>query len=215
VIFLAKTTTKDVYINISGRKSLENFIELLSDALKYVEFTLTYREGVVKVRLYGEKEVVNQSVLTVKSYGRMFIQSSTPNRNGYYIHNLKLIQQIGSKIVSLDTISTVLIHSGVDSEVEGQELITTATMQEVQEILEQLHDLIQEAPQNVRTQIIKRVLATISYCTGLDSSFVLEKGLELEYFKTQQNTVSINYEPKKCISDLIELLSEESTNSEN
>ncbi|MCE7741171.1 MAG: DUF2067 domain-containing protein [Candidatus Heimdallarchaeota archaeon] len=208
---MARTTTKEIYVNIIGRKSLETFIELVSDALKYVEFTLTYKEGVVKVRLYGEKEVVNQSVITVKSYGKMFIQSSTPDKHGYYTHNLKLIQQIGSKIISLDTISTVLIHSGVYSMVEGQDLITTATMQEVQQILEQLHDLIQETPLNVRTQIMKRVLATISYCTDLTTSFVLDKGLELEYFKTQQNTVLINYEPKKCITDLIELLSKESS----
>jgi len=210
---LARTTTKEIYVNITDRKSLESFIELLSDALKYVEFTLTYKAGVVKVRLYGEKEVVNQSVITVKSYGRMFIQSSLPNKQGYYTHNLKLIQQIGSKIISLDTISAVLIHSGVYSMVEGQDLITAATMQEVQQILEQMHVLIQETPLNVRTQIMKRVLATISYCTNLTPSFVLDKGLELEYFKTQQNTVLINYEPKKVISELIDLLSEESSSS--
>jgi len=215
VIFLARTTTKDVYVNISDKKYLERFIELLSDALKYIEFTLTYKEGVVKVRLYGQKEVVNQSVITVKSYGRMFVQSTTPNKHGNFTHNLKLIQQIGSKIISLDTISAVLIHSGIPSSVEGQDLITKATMQEVQNILEELHNLIQETPLSVRTQIMKRVLATVSYCTDLSPSFVLEKGMELNYFKTQQNTVSINFEPKKCITDLISILSEKTAKVEH
>ena len=211
---MARTTTKEVYVNIPDKKYLERFIELISDALKHVEFTLNYKEGVVKVRLYGEKEIVNQSVITVKSYGRMFVQSTTPNRHGNFIHNLKLIQHIGSKIISLETISAVLVHSGVPSSVEGQDLITKATMQEVQHILKELHDLIQESPLNVRTQIMKRVIATVSYCTDLSQNFVLEKGLELDYFKTQQNTVSINYEPKKCIEDLIKILSEESTKSD-
>jgi hypothetical protein len=153
-------------------------------------------------------------VITVKTYGRMFNQSATPNKYGDFIHNLKLIQQIGSKIISLDTISTVLNNSGIPSSVEGQELITKATMYEVQHILGEMHRLIQEAPLSVRTQVMKRVIATISYCTDLSPIFVLEKGLEHEYFKTQQNTVSINYEPKKCISDLIEILSEKSVQSE-
>ncbi len=214
MICLARTTTKEVYVNISDKNFLESFIELLSDALKYVEFTLTYKQGVVRIRLYGEKEVVTQSVITVKSYGRMFLQSFTPNKEGYYNHNLKLIQRIGSKIISLETLSTVLQYSGVHSMVEDQNLITKATMREVQQILVQLHNLIQETPLNVRTQVMKRVLATISYCTNLSPNFVLEKGLELDYFKTQQKTVSINYEPKKCIADLIEILSEESTDSD-
>ena len=135
MIFLARTTTKEVYVSISDKRYLERFIELLSEALKYIEFTLTYKEGVVRIRLYGEKEVVNQSVITVKTYGRMFNQSITPNKHGDLSHNLKLIQQIGSKIISLDTISTVLNHSGIPSSVEEQDLITKATMKEVQQIL--------------------------------------------------------------------------------
>ena len=70
--------------------------------------------------------------------------------------------------------------------------------------------MIQDTPLSVRTQIMKKVLATISYCTNLSPSFVLDKGLELGYFKTQQNNVSINYEPDKCIKDLIEIMSNES-----
>lgn len=211
---MARTTTKEVYVNISGKKAIENFIELLSDALTYIEFTLTYKEGVMKVRLYGEKEVVNQSVITVKSYGRMFSQSTTPNKNGCYIHNLKLIQQIGSKIISLEIINEVLVRSGVHSEVEGQDLITSATMYEVQQVLEELHNLIQEIPLTVRTQTMKRVLTTVSYCTGLNPSFIIEKGLELDYFKINQNMISVNYHPKKCIEDLIELMSEGNVQSE-
>ena len=212
---MARSTTKEVYVTISNKKSIENFIELISDALRYMEFTLTYKEGVVKIRLYGEKEVVNESVATVKSLGRMFLQSSTPNKNGYYAHNLKLIQQMGSRIISLETLSTVLNYLGFPSRVNEQDLITTATMKEVQRILEELHDLIQETPLSVKTQVMKRVLATISYCTSLDSDFVLEKGLELEYFKIQKNTISINYEPQKCISDLIQILSKDSVQAEN
>lgn len=210
VIFLARTISKEIFVNIPDKKLIQNFIEILSDALSYAEFTLTYREGTVKIRVYGEKEEVNQALLTIKSYGKMFLQSITADKEGVYIHNLRLIQQIGSKIISLDILNTVLKYSGFESKIDGQNLVTQATMKEVQYILKQLHNLIQDTPLSVRTQIMKKVLATISYCTNLSPSFVLDKGLELGYFKTQQNNVSINYEPDKCIKDLIEIMSNES-----
>jgi hypothetical protein len=214
VIGLAKTTMKEIYISIVKKDLLENFLELLSDSLRYVEFVFTYRKGKSKVSLFGEREMVNQSALVVKELAKMFNQSAVINNEGYYVHNLKLIQQIGSKIISLQSISTVLNHLNIVSTVEDQSLVTKASMQDVQKILSSMHDLIQETPLNVRTQVMKRILATVSYCTELSPSFVLDKGLELEYFKQQKNTISINYNPEKCIRELIEKLSEESTQAE-
>ncbi|OLS33215.1 MAG: hypothetical protein HeimAB125_00920 [Candidatus Heimdallarchaeota archaeon AB_125] len=214
MIGLAKTTMKEIYVSIVKKELLEYFLELLSDSLRYVEFVFTYRKGKSKVSLFGERETINQSALIVKSLAKMFNQSSILNSDGFYVHNLKLIQQIGSKIISLQSISTVLNHLDVQSTVKDQDLVSKASMQEVQKILSSMHDLIQETPLGVRTQVMKRILATVSYCTNLSPSFVLDKGLELEYFKQQKNTISINYNPEKSIRELVEKLSKESTQTE-
>lgn len=205
---------KEIYVSIAKKDLFEYFLELLSDSLRHVEFVFTYRKGKSKVSLFGEREMVNQSALIVKDLAKMFNQSSILNGDGFYVHNLKLIQQIGSKIISLESISTVLNHLKIPSSVQDQNLVTKASMQEVQKVLSSMHDLIQETPLNVRTQVMKRILATVGYCTELSPSFILDKGLEMEYFKQQKNTISINYNPDKCIKELIEELSKESMKDE-
>lgn len=214
MISLARTTKKEIYVNIVRKDLLEYFLELLSDSLRHVEFVFTHRKGKSKISLFGERVVVNQSAIKVKILAKMFNQSAILNTDGYYVHNLKLIQQIGSKIISLQSISTVLTHLEIPSSVKDQNLITKATMQEVQKILSSMHELIQETPLNVRTQIMKRILATVSYCTELSPSYILDKGLEMKYFKKQKNTISINYNPEKCITELIEKLSGDSAQTE-
>lgn len=214
MIILAKTTIKEIYVSITKKDLLEFFLELLSESLRFVEFTFTYRKGKSKISLYGERDMINQSAFIVRDLAKMVNQSSVLNGNGDYVHNLKLIQQIGSKIISLNSISTALNHSGFPTSVKDQNLITKANMREVQGVMASMHELIQQTPLNVRTQVMKRILATVSYSTQLSPLFILDKGLELGYFKEQKNTVSINYDPEKCIIELIEKLSKDSVQAE-
>ena len=206
---MARTTTKEVHINFPKKEYLQFFIEVLSGSLKHVEFTLTYKHNGFKVKLYGERESVLESVGTVKILGKMLVRSVTPNSEGFFAHHLQLIQQVGSRIISLDSLSSVLNHSGIPSLVVKQELITEATMEEIQEVLAYLYDSIQELPLNIRTQIMKKVILSVSYCTNLSSDYVIEKALELGYFQETSDSISINSDPEKIIEDLIEKLSAE------
>jgi hypothetical protein len=214
VIFLAKATVKEIHIKFPHKKHLEHFIEVLSTALKHVEFTLTYKQGVLRIRIIGERDAVIESVFIAKSTGKMFVESMNPNRDGFYVHHLRLIQQISTKIISIDSISSVLTYSGSESFVRGQELFSKASMQEVQYILSELYDLVQEFPRTIRTQTMKKVLLTVSYVTDYPSEFVIDKGLSLEYFKYQNESIVINEAPDKCIEELIEKLSRDKTKKE-
>jgi hypothetical protein len=214
VSFLAKATVKEIHINFPQKKHLQHFIEVLSSALKYVEFTLTYKQGVLRIRIAGERDSVIESVNIAKSTGKMFVASMTPNKDGFYNHHLHLIQRISTKIISIDSISSVLNYSGSESFVSGQELITKSTMQEVQIILSDLFNIIQEFPRTIRTQIMKKVLLTVSYVTDYPPEFVIDKGLELDYFKYQNESIIVNEAPDKCIEDLIEKLSKNTTKDE-
>ena len=213
MIFLARTTTKEVHINFPKKEYLQFFIEVLSSSLKHVEFILSYKHNGFKVKLLGERESVLESVGTVKIIGKMIVRSVTPNSQGFYAHHLQLIQQIGSRIISLDSLSSVLRHSGVPSSVVKQELITKAKMEEIQDILAYLYDLIQEIPLNIRTQIMKKVLLSVSYCTNLSPEVVIERALELDYFQKTSNSVTISSEPEQLIEELIEKLSAEEIQS--
>jgi len=206
---LAKTAIKEVHINFPRKEYLQFFIEVLSNSLKHVEFTLSYKNNGFKVKLYGERESVLESVGTVKILGKMLVRSVTPSSEGFYAHHLQLIQQIGTRIISLDSLSSVLHHSGVPSSVVNQELITKAKMEKIQNILAYLYDLIQELPLNIRTQIMKKVILSVSYCTNLSPEFVIDKALELGYFQKTPNSITINSEPEKIIEELIEKLSAE------
>ena len=212
--FLAKATIKEIHINFPHKKHLQHFIEVLSTALKYVEFTLTYKQGVLKIKIQGERDVVIESVNIAKSAGKMFVGSMTPNKDGFYAHHLRLIQQISTKIISIDSISSALNHSGSESFVNGQELITTASMQEVQHILSELYVLIQEFPRSIRTQTMKKVLLSISYVTDYPTEFIIDKGLSLGYFKRQNESIIVKEAPDKCIEELITKLSEDKTKKE-
>lgn len=206
---MAKTAIKEVHINFPRKEYLQFFIEVLSNSLKHVEFTLSYKNNGFKVKLYGERESVLESVGTVKILGKMLVRSVTPSSEGFYAHHLQLIQQIGTRIISLDSLSSVLHHSGVPSSVVNQELITKAKMEKIQNILAYLYDLIQELPLNIRTQIMKKVILSVSYCTNLSPEFVIDKALELGYFQKTPNSITINSEPEKIIEELIEKLSAE------
>jgi hypothetical protein len=214
VSFLAKATIKEIYINFPHKKHLQHFIEVLSTALKYVEFTLTFKQGGLRIRIQGERDAVIDAVNIAKSAGKMFVESMTPNEDGFYTHHLRLIQQISTTIISIDSISSALNHSGNESFVRGQELFTTASMQEVQYILSELYDLIQEFPRSIRTQTMKKVLLTISYVTDYPAEFVIDKGLSLGYFKYKNESVVVKEAPDKCIKELIEKLSEDKTKKE-
>ena len=212
--FLAKATIKEIHINFPHKKQLQHFIEVLSTALKYVEFTLTYKQGVLRIRIQGERDAVIESVNIAKSSGKMFAESTIPDKDGFYTHHLRLIQQISTKIISIDSISSVLNHSGNESFVRGQELVSKASMQEVQYILSELYELIQEFPRSIRTQTMKKVLLTISYVTDYPAEFVIDKGLSLGYFKRQNESVTVKEAPDKCIDELIKELSEDKTKKE-
>ena len=214
MIFLARTTTKEVHINFPKKEYLQFFIEVLSSSLKHVEFILSYKHNGFKVKLFGERESVLETVGTVKILGKMLVRSVTPTSQGFYAHHLQLIQQIGSRIISLDSLSSVLRHSGVPSSVVKQELITKAKMEEIQDILAYLYDLIQEIPLNIRTQIMKKVLLSVSYCTNLSPEVVIERALELDYFQKTSNSVTISSEPEQLIEELIEKLSTEEIQSQ-
>lgn len=205
---------KEIHINFPHKKHLEHFIEVLSTALKHVEFTLTYKQGVLKLRIIGERDAVIESVNIAKSAGKMFVGSMTPNKDGFYVHHLRLIQQISTRIISIDSISSALTHSGNESFVRGQELFTKASMQEVQYILSELYDLIQEFPRTIRTQTMKKVLLTISYVTDYPHEFIIDKGLSLGYFKQKNESIIINVAPDQCIEGLIEKLSDDKTKKE-
>ena len=209
MFFLARTAIKEVHINFPKKEYLQFFIEVLSSTLKHVEFILSYKHNGFKVKLFGERESVLESVGTVKILGKMLVRSVTPNSEGFYAHHLQLIQQVGSRIISLDSLSSVLNHSGVPSSVVNQELITKATMEEIQDLLAYLYDLIQELPLNIRTQIMKKIILSVSYCTNLSPDFVIEKALELGYFQKMQNSITINSEPEKVVEELIATLSNE------
>ena len=209
MIILTKGTTKDVHISISNKDHLQFFIEVLSKALEHVEFILNYKQGGIRVRLFGERETVQQSVGTVKIFGKMISNSVAPDANGYYSHHLRIIQQLSTKIISLDSLSSVLQYSGTSSYQEGQELITKADMKLVQEVLEELLDILQNVPLNVRSQAMKKVVLTVSYCTDYDPSFIIDQGLEYDLFKYQRDSIAIAESPEKCIEDLIENLSSE------
>ena len=104
MISLAKTTKKEVYVNIVRKDLLEYFLELLSDSLRYVEFIFTHRKGKSKISLFGERVVVNQSAIKVKILAKMFNQSAVLNTDGYYVHNLKLIQWLSMSLKSQENI---------------------------------------------------------------------------------------------------------------
>ena len=209
MIFLTKGTTKDVHINMPKKEHLQFFIEVLSKALEHVEFILNYKHGGIRVRLFGERESVLQSVGIVKTFGKMITNSVIPDNNGYYSHNLRLIQQISTKIVSLDSLSSVLHYSGIPSYQEGQELITMANMKLVQEVLEELLEILQDTPLDIRSQAMKKVILTVAYCTNYEPSFVINQGLEFNLFQYQRDAIAIAESPEKCIEDLIENLSKE------
>jgi hypothetical protein len=214
VISLAKATIKEIHIKFPHKKHLQQFIEVLSTALKYVEFTLTYKQGVLRIRITGERDAVIEAVHIAKSTGKMFVESMTPNQDGFYVHHLRLIQQISTRIIAIDSISSVLTYSGSESFVKGQSLYSKSSMQEVQYVLPQLFSLIQEFPKTIRTQTMKKVLLTISYAADYPPEFVIEKGLSLGYFKQQDGSITVNESPDKCIEVLIEKLSDDRTKKE-
>ena len=214
MVFLAKATVKEIHIKFPHKKHLQHFIEVLSTALKYVEFTLTYKQGVLRIRIIGERDAVIEAVNIAKSTGKMFVESMTPNQDGYYVHHLHLIQQISTRIISIDSISSVLTNSGSESFVRGQELFSKSSMQEVQYILPELYNLVQEFPRTIRTQTMKKVLLTVSYAADYPPEFVIEKGLSLGYFKRQNDSITVQEAPEKCIKALIEKLSNDKTRKE-
>ncbi|MFW9852345.1 MAG: DUF2067 family protein [Candidatus Thorarchaeota archaeon] len=211
---MAKTAVKEIHVNFPNKNYLQSFIETISNALKHVEFTLNYRQGGLKIRITGEKDVVFESAHLVKSLSSMFVRSTTPNNEGYYSHHLQLIQQVGSKIISLDSLSSVLQNSGISTSVVGQELVTKANMKEVQKVLSDLFVLMQELPLNVRSQTMKTIILTASYCTNYSPDFIIDQGFKYECFREQSGSIVINMAPEKCVEYLLQKLSDENTKQE-
>ena len=211
---LAKTTLKDIIITLPDKKNLQFFIELLSDTLRFVEFSLSYKLGNMKIRLIGDRESVMQSIETVKTLSRMFSTSVVPDKEGFYAHHLKLIQQVSTRIVSLESIATVLNVSGYSSRVIDQTLISKAKIEEIKEIVLQLYEIIQQIPNNVRIQAMKRVILAVCYKTQFLPDFVIDKGLKNNYFREHNSSLSLTESPENVIVKLIDDLSKEEVKNE-
>ena len=211
---MAKTTLKDIIVTLPDNKHLQFFIELLSDTLKFVEFSLSYKLGSMKIRLIGDRESVMQSIEIVKTLSRMFSTSVVHDKEGFYAHHLKLIQQVSTRIVSLESIATVLNLSGYSSRIIDQTLISKAKIEEIKEIVLQLYEITQQIPNNVRIQSMKRVILAVCYKTQFLPDFVIDKGLKDNYFREHKSSLSLTESPENVIAKLIDDLSKDEVQNE-
>ena len=88
-------------------------------------------------------------------------------------------------------------------------------MKEVQKVLSELFVLMQELPLNVRSQTMKTIILTASYCTNYSPEFIIDQGLKHEYFRQQADSIMVNIAPEKCIEKLLLKLSNENTKQEH
>lgn len=205
---------KEVFIALDKKADFQFFIEILSDALRHADFSLSSRYGGLKIRFYGERDTVNTHVRIAKSIFKIFLQSTQADKDGYYLHDLKLLQMTSKKIISLDSISTVLNHNGFPSSVENRTLKTTATLSQVRGLIDSLYSIVQQIPIYARTAAMKNVLLTVCYTLNMVPEFVLEKGLESGVFKETKDKVLINQSPDKCIEEMLQKLSDAKIQSE-
>ncbi|MHA1302281.1 MAG: DUF2067 family protein [Candidatus Heimdallarchaeaceae archaeon] len=211
---MAKGTVKDISINIHRKDQLDSFIRLVSDSLSNVEFFLQYKLGSVKVRIFGEKDVVNDAVFKLKTLSKMFLDSYRANEKGFYSHHLHFLQKVTSKIISLELIKSVLEHTGHQTSIRNLQLITTASLDEVTSVLDHSYDLVRSFPNTVKGQALRKIILTVSYVTEFDPDFVLEQGVKRGYLKEYQNKVLVTQDPDTCMKDLISELTQESVQKE-
>ena len=196
------------------KSDFQFFLEMLTDALKHADFSLSSKHGGLKIRFYGEKSTVNDSIRIAKSLSKIFIQSTQADRDGFYAHDLKLLQMASKKIISLESISTVLNHNGFPSRVENRMLITKASLPKVKDTIDRLYAIVQQIPLYARSIAIKKVLLTLCYTLNMVPDFVIEKGVKEGFFEEMDDRILIRKSPEKCIEGMLQILSSEKTQAE-
>ncbi|MHA1687065.1 MAG: DUF2067 family protein [Candidatus Heimdallarchaeaceae archaeon] len=211
---MTKTIMKEIFISMDKKSDFQFFLEMLTDALKHADFSLSSKHGGLKIRFYGEKSTVNDSIRITKSLSKIFIQSTQADRNGFYVHDLKLLQMTSKKIISLESISTVLNHNGFPSRVENRLLITKASLSKVRDIIDKLYGIIQQIPLYARSVAIKKVILTLCYTLNMVPDFIIEKGVKEGFFEETGDRILIRKSPEKCIEEMLRILSSEDSKME-
>ncbi|MHA1205055.1 MAG: DUF2067 family protein [Candidatus Heimdallarchaeaceae archaeon] len=207
---MAKTTMKELSISFTEKDKLTQFIDLLSDAPTGVDLVLQYKLGSIKIRLFGEKDDVSESISKIKSFSKMYLESIRKNDKGFYVHHLPLIQRTTKKIIALDTLSTILNYAGFETQLYEKKLISTAKMEDVLDVLNKSYDILPEL-EKIKGKPLRKVLLTVSFITNQSVDFIINYGLEKGFFREYKDKILVTQDIERCISGLIQYIPRDRT----
>ncbi len=202
---MARTSTKEITIGFPEKKFLQQFIELVTDELKFVDFYFNYKFDKIKIKIIGERSDVKESIGRVKTLQRLFSRSTTPDLDGNFAHNITLLQKLVPRIVSMDSLSTVLNYKGYDTIEQGLDIITRAPLYEVQDVLISLNKIMDEITiLDISAKAVKTILLTVAYMTNLPVNFIVNKGLKWDLFREYEEKILVTKSPESIIDEFLE-----------
>ncbi|UJG42447.1 MAG: DUF2067 domain-containing protein [Candidatus Heimdallarchaeum endolithica] len=207
---MAKTTMKELSISFTEKDKLTQFIDLLSDAPSGVDLVLQYKLGSIKIRLFGEKDDVSESISKIKLFSKMYLESIRKNEKGFYVHHLPLIQRTTKKIIALDTLSTILNYAGYETQLVEKKLISTAKMEDVLEVLNKSFDILPEL-EKIKGKPLRKVLLTVSFITNRSVDFIIDYSLKKGFFREYKDKILVTQDIERCISGLIQHIPRDKT----
>lgn len=202
---MARTSTKEITIGFPEKRFLQQFIELVADELKFVDFYFNYKFDKIKIKIIGERSAVKESIGRVKTLQRLFSRSTTSDLDGNFAHNIMLLQKLVPRIVSMDSLSTVLNYKGYDTIEQGLDIITRAPLYEVQDVLINLNKIMDEITiLDISTKAVKTILLTVAYMTNLSVNFIVNKGLKWDLFREYEEKILVTKSPESIIDEFLE-----------
>lgn len=156
-------------------EDFDKFMERLSRAIAGDPVLMKFKDGYLRVEVYGGEVLARRTKEGIKKVLREF--RAAPKRGTLRVTRQAIYREAGVAI-PLDVLDIVLRLQGYDTRIEGDEVYTNAPEETVYESARLIAEYLREAGSLYATRTAKRLVIAAGALTGASILELIDAGLE-------------------------------------
>ncbi|MHA2502322.1 MAG: DUF2067 family protein [Candidatus Kariarchaeaceae archaeon] len=200
----SKVHSRKLVIKPASPEDRSLFLELSAPMLNEISAKITSSLNRIEMEIIGEFDQVDRLITQLRGLENMIYTAIHPDKNFQYAYHANLLSKLYSPPVNLDLYASALGVFGHRSETQNEQLVTTATM----DIVEDVHDKIVVLRNQIEGQL-NRDIERFAICIALElESKAIEQIVEIafrdEIFVENEYGQQFGMSPSKARKILLE-----------
>jgi hypothetical protein len=202
---LARWTSKEMVLNISGTKEAIMFLEALQKQVKIVDIIADYYPGKVNIRFEGTKDNLQEAIDITKRIHLITKNMLYPDENGLYQYDIEHLSRVTGKTFPIKVLLKIITLNGQNATRDENELITDLDFTTIKKIIQQIDEKMSEMPYEVSTGNLRdavTIIAVVENITAENAVALARKKAIIEEDELQRLTLKYELEQalEKCLN---------------